>query len=133
MIELEPGLAARDLGHSLDAGGGHGAEDEGHLMLASCLGENLRGAWPHEPLQADGGNAKRSLISLAENLSPQISARIVAEIPRLQAHLADLFSVAAEVHFRETTAFQILKRKARHPPPRPLAQVLNGRILGMEG
>jgi hypothetical protein len=56
-----------------------------------------------------------------------------AEEARLQAHLADLFSVAAEVHFRETTAFQILKRKARHPPPRPLAQVLNGRILGMEG
>jgi hypothetical protein len=101
-------------------------------MLGCCLGENLRGTRPDESLKADGGNAKWSLIGVPKKLGPQISACVVAEIPRVQAQLADFLGVAAEIHLREATTLQILKSKARHLPPRTLAQVFNGGILGME-
>ena len=133
MVELEPEVPLRDFRDGLDAGGANRAENEGDVVVVRGLGEQFAGLGPHQSLQPDGGDAEGGVVSFAEEFGLLVGSRVVADVVGLELDVANVRGVALAIDVRIAAAFKVVEGESRHASFGPVAEVLDGRAIGVEG
>ena len=117
MVELEPEVSLCDFGYFFNTRGGNRAEDEGNILPTRGAGEDLAGLWPHQALEADGSDAKRRGVFVAEEGGFLGSAFVVAQVGGSELHGTDVTGIFVKVHLRHAATREVVVGKTRHALP----------------
>ena len=131
MVELEPEVSLCDFGYFFNAGGGDRAEDKGNVLPMRGAGKDLARLWPHQALEADGGDAKRRGIFAAEESGFLGSTFVVTQVGGAELHGTDVARVFVKVHFGHATPGEVVVGEAGHALLGAFGQKFDRRVGGV--